>query len=698
MAKKKAGIGALGSGKARFFHPRQPIKDHFKSDYAKAELHNVLIVDKGQRRINNKQQKAYDVRINELDESQIFSVVCSHLKVTQEGPTPFDDEAAAPAARTAPTDAHADDRASNVNATPSVNIQDRNTISDDITQLRREGIEVDNEDVAPENIAPPTADTGRWELPNTCPRKADPNITNSEGRWKEKSWSTIKEMDLLSVFRMCMPEDYIIKTIIPATNKHLDEKLTLSELYKWLGLRFYMACYVGVSPINQWWSKSPPSMFKGAPFRLNEYMSLNRFQAIDKAIRYTDKPPPTDFEDKFHDVRQMLEAFNDHMEAKYTPSWLSCLDESMNSWLNKYCPGFMVVPRKPHPFGNEYHSIADGDKGYPIMWRVKIQEGKDRPKKADGSWAFPSEFESYSKTAKLMLEMTKPIHGSGKSVSMDSGFCVSAGILAMHDHGVYGQALVKKRGRYWPKGVPGDAIDAHFANKKVGEFDCYMQDMEGKSFKVHCHKEDGYVQKIMSTHGLMVETSREAWRMDKDRQWGKFQLTEPIANHNQSKHWVDDVNNRRHAPIGLEDIWATKWWPHRQFTFICSVAEVNANNSIARANNAPAMHQVAFRKALAEEMINNKITDSGGVRSSPIRARKRSRESIDEGHELQTKPHHAASYDRTKKQWRKSKQRYLKQKCGTCKREVRTYCTCDKSVPMCNTCYAKHLVDVNNTI
>jgi hypothetical protein len=101
---------------------------------------------------------------------------------------------------------------------------------------------------------------------------------------------------------------------------------------------------------------------------------------------------------------------------------VALLYESMNTWLNKYCPGFMVVPQKPHPYGNEYHSIADGDKGYPIMWRVKLQEGKDRPTKADGSPAFPLKYESYSKTANLMLEMTENIHGTGKIVSMDSVF------------------------------------------------------------------------------------------------------------------------------------------------------------------------------------------------------------------------------------------------------------------------------------
>ena len=52
---------------------------------------------------------------------------------------------------------------------------------------------------------------------------------------------------------------------------------------------------------------------------------------------------------------------------------------------------------------------------------------------------------------------------------MDSGFCVSAGILAMHSVSVYGQALNKKRWRYWPKDVPGDYIDEHFKEMELGE-------------------------------------------------------------------------------------------------------------------------------------------------------------------------------------------------------------------------------------
>ena len=88
----------------------------------------------------------------------------------------------------------------------------------------------------------------------------------------------------------------------------------------------------------------------------------------------------------------------------------------------------MCVPRKPHPFGNEYHSIADGDGGKSIMWRVKIQEGKDRPKDLQGGWAFISEFEQkYSKTATLMLEMTVPIHNTGKVVMYGDVFTTNYG-------------------------------------------------------------------------------------------------------------------------------------------------------------------------------------------------------------------------------------------------------------------------------
>ena len=82
------------------------------------------------------------------------------------------------------------------------------------------------------------------------------------------------------------------------------------------------------------------------------------------------------------------------------------------------------------------------------MWRIKLVEGKDWPKLPNGQFAFPSEFEKkgYDKTVNLLLEMTKPLHGTGKVVTGDSGFCITTGMIALAKHGVHSQFGFGQRG------------------------------------------------------------------------------------------------------------------------------------------------------------------------------------------------------------------------------------------------------------
>eukprot|EP00549_Striatella_unipunctata_P014958 CAMPEP_0118686010 /NCGR_PEP_ID=MMETSP0800-20121206/7574_1 /TAXON_ID=210618 ORGANISM="Striatella unipunctata, Strain CCMP2910" /NCGR_SAMPLE_ID=MMETSP0800 /ASSEMBLY_ACC=CAM_ASM_000638 /LENGTH=65 /DNA_ID=CAMNT_0006583005 /DNA_START=339 /DNA_END=532 /DNA_ORIENTATION=+ len=64
------------------------------------------------------------------------------------------------------------------------------------------------------------------------------------------------------------------------------------------------------------------------------------------------------------------------MALTFTPGWMTCLDESMSPWISKFtCPGFMFVPRKPHPFGNEWHTIECGISG--IIFQLEPVKGKD---------------------------------------------------------------------------------------------------------------------------------------------------------------------------------------------------------------------------------------------------------------------------------------------------------------------------------
>ena len=136
-----------------------------------------------------------------------------------------------------------------------------------------------------------------------------------------------------------------------------------------------------------------------------------------------------------------IKAFNEHYATEYcSPLWLNCIDESMNVWLNKFCLGLISLPHKPHPFGNEYHLIADSDKGKFIMWRICLMERKDWPKLLNGQVAFPTKWgqKGYDKMLDLLLDMMEPIHHTGKMVMEISGFCVMAGVMANHAHGVFG--------------------------------------------------------------------------------------------------------------------------------------------------------------------------------------------------------------------------------------------------------------------
>jgi len=85
------------------------------------------------------------------------------------------------------------------------------------------------------------------------------------------------------------------------------------------------------------------------------------------------------------------------MKEIFYPSWALCLDESMSIWMNRYtCPGWVFCPRKPHPFGNEYHTICCAESG--ILFDFEIVEGNDRPREMSAA-----EFADKGKTAGLLL-------------------------------------------------------------------------------------------------------------------------------------------------------------------------------------------------------------------------------------------------------------------------------------------------------
>jgi hypothetical protein len=84
----------------------------------------------------------------------------------------------------------------------------------------------------------------------------------------------------------------------------------------------------------EWFSTKNIDRWDGAPCQFNDIMSGRRFEAIILALQFTATPAPP-FQDKFHEVRDLISAWNKNMTETFSPSWVLCLDESMSKWTSR---------------------------------------------------------------------------------------------------------------------------------------------------------------------------------------------------------------------------------------------------------------------------------------------------------------------------------------------------------------------------
>ena len=226
------------------------------------------------------------------------------------------------------------------------------------------------------------------------------------------------------LFEMFFFKPYVEGIIIPQ-RKTLSHQLW--RVPSLAGLVVFMATINGPDHL-EFWSMGEVDFFIGVPLRLGSFMSRKRFEAILKALPITATQPPA-FMDHFWEVQEIIEAWNANMTEQFTPSWVRCLEESMSTWMNKYsCPGQMLVPRNPWPFGNEYLTVCCSFSG--ILCQMELVEGKDSP-----SEIIPK-YNNQGETVGLLLHVSEPIFTWGNVVILDSGFCMLKGIVESKKHGV----------------------------------------------------------------------------------------------------------------------------------------------------------------------------------------------------------------------------------------------------------------------
>ena len=160
----------------------------------------------------------------------------------------------------------------------------------------------------------------------------------------------LKHISHYGMFMRLLPI-YFLVTIVEATSNRL-VKSNLSptnrgEFLRFIGIWFFMSTVGTNVDRRAYWSSLNVSEQFGAPYRFHHWMSRTRFEEIHANLEYTTKKAPS-YADRFWQIRDMVRAWNRHMAEVFRASWVSCLDESMSIWFNRFtCPGWVFCLEAP---------------------------------------------------------------------------------------------------------------------------------------------------------------------------------------------------------------------------------------------------------------------------------------------------------------------------------------------------------------
>ena len=458
--------------------------------------------------------------------------------------------------------------------------------------------------------------------------------------------------------------------------------LVAGEFWAFFAIIQLMALYPGRTR-DELWSPSPSRWCPVPPFR--SVMSRSRFERIITALRIAVRPtsaPP--FADT-RDAQLLVDDFNRNMKDKFECGTRVCLDESMCTFDNADCPSFVHVERKPHPNGNEYHSMADVLTA--IIFALELVVGAAY-KAAEGYRRPPYEAE-FGLTGGLIIRLTEVLRGLGCIVAMDSAFCLPEVLLALRERGIFACTVAKKK-RYWPRFVAAESILAHMQGKPVGEIHGRIHKLHAKAFRIFAVNHRKYTFILVATYGTTITRGPERSVRTTDGVL-KYARTQVLEDYYESRHAVDDNNRTRQGPkVALDEAWPCRDWCHRQLLFFLALAEANAlqwYNYAARQQGQPTMTVMHFRARLAEELLDAWVKEKEPADEA------RDPASLQPGepkHKLVVIPGKHGPW--ANGGFKPAASRNHSVRCsGRCGSQVRYVCWCDRRLAFCKGCHAAHV-------
>ena len=151
--------------------------------------------------------------------------------------------------------------------------------------MRSLGLDVDDDnESSPENVPdteplPECNQTWGWNGIDYRAQSKSMNLQPTLARSLDEITSDPCRRTLLSLFMTNFPMSYLVQCILKETNKNLEPdiaEVSLGELLRFIGIWFFLATSAGF-PRRDYFSKTQVNFLNGAPYRVNIWMSRNRF-------------------------------------------------------------------------------------------------------------------------------------------------------------------------------------------------------------------------------------------------------------------------------------------------------------------------------------------------------------------------------------------------------------------------------------
>ncbi|CEP19776.1 hypothetical protein [Parasitella parasitica] len=389
-------------------------------------------------------------------------------------------------------------------------------------------------------------------------RNVNPSYPSEKAEFKLPNYLSASPAEYFLFF---LPMDYIRDVVVPNINTHATSvselwiNVTFLEYMTWMALLMTMTAMVHIDKRDYWHKGSNPLFYPNINF--SDYMDMDRFFKILKYHVFELFDAERKLADPLYQIRGFLSAFNETLSKALVPGKYLCIDESMNQWLGSGMPNVKKVPRKPHPIGQEFKTLADNHT-YCILQLDTVSD------------KFLKEFDNEDRNLVATVKrLWKPWFRTGRTIIADSWFGSPEMTTKLLEQGLYSIMQVTKKA-YWPRGKPAGESDVmRCLGSERGSFVSLAQRDEYGRVIFVCSYKDRKAKALISSCSTTTLCTRKDDRSAPPR-------PQVFEEYEVNKSSVDTNNNRRDDMISFHDVMKSYRWENRFLAFVFGIAEANA--------------------------------------------------------------------------------------------------------------------------